>query len=91
MSDGAGRKYSVADIDRMRAAVRGIFPGSGLGIDVQIHSSDPDSDRRYQMDGAQNRSIWENNCEEKLRTYMLAGVDPDELEAQAKLKGQPDV
>jgi hypothetical protein len=46
----AERKYSVAEIDRMRAAVA-------------------------------TKSFGDPGVEDRLRTYMLNGTDPDELEA----------
>ena len=55
------RKYSVAEIDRMRAAVhenvletRGLFYGDGAKLATVV--------------------------EDRLRTYMLAGIGPEELE-----------
>jgi len=58
MSD---RKYSVAEIDRMREDIGRMFP---LGV-----AYDPDWRARQ--------------IEDKLRTYMLNGTDPDELAAES--------
>lgn len=57
------RKYSVAEIDRMRDAVRSMMPLYGLD-----------------WGGEGFLRI----VEERLRTHMLNGCDPDELEAAGK-------
>lgn len=59
------RKYSVAEIDRMRAAISATFPCSW------VFKGDGSPGRREPDYSAQ--------IEDRLRTYMLAGVDPDEL------------
>ena len=55
MAFGGTRKYSVAEIDRMRNAVYGLYP----------------------------ESYWPKapEVEDRLRTYMLNGTTPEELEA----------
>lgn len=58
----AERRYTVAEIDRMRIAVEQLFP----------------------MDIAYDRAVRAKQAEERLRTYMLNGTEPEELEQHAK-------
>jgi len=55
------RKYSVPEIDRMRASL----------------------DKRWRAHhcGILQRGEWHREVEDELRTYMLNGTDPEELEA----------
>ena len=61
-------RYSIAEIDRMRAALRAIvnneWPGRNWG------------------------QAERDEAEDRLRTYMLNGTTPDELEAHALAVGQ---
>lgn len=54
------RKYSVAEIDRLRDAIRWSYPSG-----VPFYEKDRNAD-----------------IEDRLRTYMLNGTDPAELEQQ---------
>ncbi len=68
------RAYTVAEIDRMRDAVehRWLFEFSGSG--PAFDGGAPGFSRSY-------RETDKTKCvEELLRTYMLAGVGPEELE-----------
>ena len=62
------RAYTVGEIDRMRAALR---KRAGW-IDVLWGETVEMNDAR--------RHRWESNIEDKLRTYMIGGINPDELE-----------
>lgn len=72
------RKYSLEEIDRMREALRDLFPtvwrvGAG-GIAVVAD---------YRPDG----TVYSRNTdslEDALRTYMLNGTTPEELEAKVR-------
>lgn len=61
------RKYSVAEIDRMRVLVRFTIPDGttfyGEGVTVWI--------------------------EERLRTYMMAGIGPEELQEELNRRVSP--
>lgn len=69
------RRYTVAEIDRMRAIVvmlnapHAWIPG-GCG---------------YDWSDEQQRTLDRRN-EDELRTYLIAGVDPAELEAKLKAR-----
>lgn len=63
------RKYSVAEIDRMRAAIRRTFPPQTYSQSINdpyLKSVGPD---------------YSGQVEDRLRTYMLNGTEPEELEA----------
>jgi len=64
------RKYSVAEIDRMRAALKIINP---LSYRLPIDQRDLDVRERHH----------ELMVEEWLRTHMLNGTGPEELEEAA--------
>lgn len=70
-SGDAGRKYSVADIDRMRSAISTMLSGYLLS------------------EATNNPGGWSMSTpplvlvEDYLRTYMLNGTTPEELEAAA--------
>lgn len=70
MNQKAGRRYSLSEIDRMRAALQKLYP---IWFDHWTSSSDLQS-----RIASQNSSI-----EEKLRTYMMGGVGAEELEDKA--------
>lgn len=65
------RSYTVQDIDRMRIAVQKLVPRD-FGIFCE-----PVSER----DQARI-AHWNAQVEDRLRTYMTAGVFPEELEKQ---------
>lgn len=63
------RKYSVQEIDRMRMAVRHQFPMAWSGsIGFPMKLTDE----------------YDGQVEDRLRTYMLNGTDPDELDGGKK-------
>lgn len=70
------RAYTVAEIDRMRAALWMRF---GYHGSIIAWSSSGDAEVRNKL----NRDPYDRDVEDKLRTYMLAGVDPEELETLA--------
>lgn len=76
------RAYTLSEVDRMRAIVRQLHPGRGPGITSFACALNgyvnPDTEYRQNA----NRWAWESACEEKLRTYMLAGVGSVDLERQ---------
>ena len=79
------RRYSVAEIDRMRAALKGLHRLSFERIASHPGSfspGGPEADQRL----AQQVDTYLRNANEQieteLRTYMLAGIDPSELEAR---------
>lgn len=74
------RAYTLDQIDRMRAAVRRI--NRGTGDFTIIGSSDPIQNERLRAIYAAQEAAFQNRCEEILRTYMMAGVSPEELEAK---------
>ena len=61
------RSYTVKEIDRMRISVDMITRGPPC----------------YLSPGTLGRFEWEKLLEERLRTYMLAGVSQEDLEFQA--------
>lgn len=63
------RKYTVAEIDRMRKAIEWSYP---CGVSFQRSERDAD-------------------VENRLRTYMQNGTDPEELEAIAKKRIEIEV
>lgn len=73
------RAYTVAEIDRMRAALWMRF---GYHGPIVAWSSSGDPEVRNKL----NRDPYDRDVEDKLRTYMLAGVDPSDLETPA---GEP--
>lgn len=68
------RKYSLDEIDRMREAVRALNP---IGGPVFYGPDGPSPPARLALD-SNARTV-----EDRLRTYMLGGVGPEELEAKA--------
>lgn len=64
------RKYSVQEIDRMRKTIRHQFP--------MIYRTPPGS-------GGNGPALltdeYDSQVEDRLRTYMLNGTEPDELDA----------
>jgi hypothetical protein len=65
------RAYTISEIDAMRTAVRSLM-----------------TKRTY---FSENRNAWAETCpdedvvENRLRTYMMAGVDPADLKAKAEI------
>lgn len=68
-------RYTVLEIDRMRAAVWWLDNPRGRDREVFIDT------RSHEQLAADEASV-----EGKLRTYMLAGVRPEELEAAAEAR-----
>lgn len=68
MSDLGMRPYTVLEIDRMRKALRKRHPFDEclMGQTLGMYET-----RRHR---------WTMEIEDKLRTYMTAGVEPSELE-----------
>lgn len=64
------RAYTLKEVDRMRKAV---FASK---TSWEVHSN-PEYQQRYEQ--RRDREV-----EDKLRTYLSAGVDPQELEDEAK-------
>jgi hypothetical protein len=67
------RKYSVAEIDRMRAAIRRRFPmkySGAIGVPMKLTDE------------------YDTQVEDQLRTYMLNGTEPDELDPPESTSGQ---
>ena len=80
------RKYSVNEIDRMRKAVGKIlynkwYPPNREGGGHLYHEG-PFFDGEYE---ARERSR-QAQIEDELRTYMVAGIDPEELEIKARIR-----
>lgn len=80
------RKYSVAEIDRMRAAIDYQWLWGGRMSELEpsrFEVVNEDGPVSY-SGGRCSRSYKEDEktkcVEEMLRTYMLAGVEPEELE-----------
>lgn len=63
------RKYSIAEIDRMRSLIRRQFPS-----DVWESGMNFSAPRLISLD-------YSATVEDQLRTYMINGTEPDELEA----------
>lgn len=76
------RAYTVAEIDRMREAVRQRMPMrlAAVSISASGHivykNFTRERDTLYQAVPPNPAEV-----EDRLRTYMLAGVSPEELEA----------
>ncbi len=71
------RKYSLSEVDRMRAALhRGTPFVLNYGINSNAQAEQTAAIERSSMITAYNTAI-----EQTLRTYMMAGIDPEELEA----------
>ena len=65
------RKYSVSEIDMMREAIRHqLIWGDIYGTPIKTAEYASTSYNAEQVDRA---------TEDRLRTYMLAGIDPSEL------------
>lgn len=70
---GALRRYNLAELDRMRSAINLIHSG---GVERWYVVGSPQDDQRMTYDC--------KRVEEELRTSMIAGIDPAELEAKAE-------
>lgn len=70
------RAYTVAEIDQMRSALRKKYPppyiGGSFGNTAAYES--------YMRGVAEASRGRDERIEQELRTYMLAGIDPSELE-----------
>lgn len=80
------RLYSVKEIDRMRTALRTIHLGSApefVPISSCFYSAE--AEERNNREFRASSSSWGGSLEDMLRTYIGAGVNPEELEAEAKL------
>ena len=67
------RKYSVDEIDRMRDAVEHVYL-------FGYRRSEAPEGRHEARFYNHNEVVMAQCVEEQVRTYMLAGVDPSELE-----------
>jgi len=80
----AERSYTVSEIDKMRKALKQITPDyaqySWAGSTNGCYS---DSALRHNEAMRIMSRAYDAAREEELRTYMLGGVDPEELEAKA--------
>lgn len=65
------RKYSIDEIDRMREALR----RHGAHESISCYYSNDDGSAAYSIGSLSSEEV-----EARLRTYMIAGIDPDELE-----------
>lgn len=72
------KKYSVAEIDRMRTLVRHLIDAQSthaVSRGCAVGQSYRQTDRIREI-------------EERLRTYMLNGTDPDEIDAAVKAEAE---
>lgn len=77
------RAYTVAELDRMRAAIRRKIPGPQILSSTQkIGSPCGEWTEGTRADLA----AWDARCEDALRTYLIAGISPDELEESVSRK-----
>lgn len=77
------RSYTVAEIDRMRAALRrrdGVTDNSFRYSFSDAHSPAA-AHLRAEVDASAAR--YAASVEDRLRTYMTAGTSPEDLEAHA--------
>lgn len=74
MNETAQRAYTLSEVDRLRAAEWVIHFGGGMSYYIQGNSHD---DLRLSYD---RKAI-----EDRVRTNMVAGVSPEEVEAKAAL------
>lgn len=78
----SSRAYTVAEIDRLRATVkRQVGPNIPMGPLVGTCWSATPGERSVAISAG--IAAREKIIEERLRTYMLAGIDPADLEAEA--------
>lgn len=78
------RKYSIDEIDRMRAALRELeIPVKGYYVRPdELFMSHPEMMRRSALMVQDIHMGQANTTEERLRTHMLNGTEPEELEAK---------
>lgn len=68
-------KYTVAEIDRMRAIIYG-----KPKLEIQWFASCLAEQQQMDRDLAERQARYAASVEDRLRTYMLGGVRPEELE-----------
>jgi hypothetical protein len=81
------RKYSVAEIDQMRAALRKRHGPFGVPVAMLVDGKVvtgtmgpiQSSDGKIDIDFLQAEFCYNRQIEDELRTYILAGIDPQEL------------
>lgn len=76
------RKYSLAELDRMRKAL--YWKHAERDVTFRTMASDRVEQNRI-------RAYCAGLVEDELRTCLMAGIDPDELDPVLATEGAPDV
>ena len=78
------RPYTLSEVERMRAAVKTILYPTGFSYNLAGYF-DHREQAAYNATIATTLRQYELGIEDQLRTYMMACIDPCELEERAKV------